>query len=741
MAVFVGGLVNRANVADAGALELDGANDVHTLSILGRTFVYVTGYTDDGISVFELLSNGTLTNVQNIPDTAALLLDGAGAIASAEIGGSTFLYINSATDNGISVFRVGSDGTLSSIQNVADAAALELNGGLGRPAVTSVAGTTFLVAPGYSDNGVSVFRISADGRLTNTANVDDAASPSFTLRGAYDVATAAIGGRTFVFVAGVNDRGVTAFQLTASGQLVFADSVTDNSILKLDGANGVATAVVGGTTYLFVSSILDDGISVFSVDTAGHMSNVFNLADTAALGLDGASGLRTFTLEGETFLSVSGGTDNALSLFHVEANGALANVATRFDDATLRLQLSYYNAFASVGGAPLLLGTGFTDDGVSTFEIGGGGDALSGGSGSDTLLGLRGPDFLRGNGGDDRLLGGLGSDSLDGGLGSDFLDGGADVDTALLRGLIGGGFGLTGFGGIVYAHDLANHSVDTVVGVEQFFANGVTVQAFAVPEFNALAYAASYNDLAQVFGTDAAAAADHYIHAGFFEGREVQFDAGQYLANYADLRAAFGTNTVAATEHFLLAGVGEHRLAEDPLDYIASYADLINAFGGQGEAALVAAGLQHYQMAGFAEGRRGGIDFDPNQYLANYADLRAAFGGDDDAATVHFINAGFAEHRLAENPLTYVASYADLIASVAGQNQSQITASALAEYAAEGFAQGRAASFDADTYLANYGDLRTAFANADGTYDDLGATLHYIMAGFGEGRTDDLILV
>ena len=45
--------------------------------------------------------------------------------------------------------------------------------------------------------------------------------------------------------------------------LTNTDNVTDDATLNLDDAAGVATAVVGGTTYLFVPGPLDNGVSVF----------------------------------------------------------------------------------------------------------------------------------------------------------------------------------------------------------------------------------------------------------------------------------------------------------------------------------------------------------------------------------------------------------------------------------------------------------------------------------------------
>jgi VCBS repeat-containing protein len=162
--------------------------------------------------------------------------------------------------------------------------------------------------------------------------------------------------------------------------------------------------------------------------------------------------------------------------------------------------------------------------------------------------------------------------------------------------------------------------------------------------FDPLQYLASYGDLIEAFGADTAAATQHYITNGQFEGRRTDlFDEEQYLRNYEDLSNAFGGNGDAATMHFITNGYFEGRtdrpIGFDGLQYIASYDDLIAAFGPN-----PAAGEQHYVSNGRDEGRSTDL-FDEKQYLVNYPDLAAAFGGNGQAATLHYIVAGAGEGR------------------------------------------------------------------------------------------------
>jgi hypothetical protein len=129
-------LVNTANVTDNGTLALlNGTltnfgefNAVTTASVGGTTYVFGTGFTDDGVSVFSLASDGTLTNVAvaggNVTDTEGageFFLNGAVSVTTAVISGTTFLFVGGAVDDGISVFSVSAtDGHLTNVFNLAD---------------------------------------------------------------------------------------------------------------------------------------------------------------------------------------------------------------------------------------------------------------------------------------------------------------------------------------------------------------------------------------------------------------------------------------------------------------------------------------------------------------------------------------------------------------------------------------------------------------------------------------------
>lgn len=246
--------------------------------------------------------------------------------------------------------------------------------------------------------------------------------------------------------------------------------------------------------------------------------------------------------------------------------------------------------------------------------------------------------------------------------------------------------------------------------------------ASQLASFDGLAYLASNLDLAAAFGTDTAAARQHFIDSGRFENRSTtSFDPYAYLVANADLAAAFGVDRTAALNHYIRSG----RLESRPTSgfsapaYLAANLDLYNAFGLD-----AAAATRHYIQFGRTEGRS--TSFDSLGYLAANPDLAQAFGIDQTAALTHYLQYGRAEGRgTSFDAVSYLAANPDLLAAFGSD-----TATAERHYIQYGRGEGRSTSFNAQTYLAANPDVAAVYGS-----NTAGATLHYVQYGFHEGRS------
>ena len=216
-------------------------------------------------------------------------INGASAANALTINGRTFLYVSAAAD-GVSVFEVAADGTLTHVDNFADDADTALANA--QDVFTfSINGQPFVFASSLGESGVTSLVALANGALVHSDTFFDAGNVFHQLDGARDVVVVVVVGNTFAFIAGSEDDGIQVVSIANDGTLTFADSVGDaeNINLQLNSVENLTTAVVGGTTYLFAAGQLDDGISVFSVAANGVLTNVDNIddAEDAALRLDG----------------------------------------------------------------------------------------------------------------------------------------------------------------------------------------------------------------------------------------------------------------------------------------------------------------------------------------------------------------------------------------------------------------------------------------------------------------------
>ena len=280
-----GTLMNTTNVSDdgdSGDLKLKGASGVTTAEIDGKHYLFVTGNLANGFSVFRIADDGTLMNTDNVVDGGSLRIAGARGVTVSEVGGKHYLFVTGFDDNGFSVFSVADNGMVDNVTSVSGGD-LELSALTG-VTVSEIDGRHYLFVTGQGvpggqsffkqdvtgqrDSGFSMFRIADNGMLVNTNNVKDTGNRNdgdantLKLDGAIEATTARVGEVTYLFVTGFNDNGFSVFSVADDGMV---DNVTNVSggALELDGAYGVITAKVGERQYLFVAGVNDNGVSVF----------------------------------------------------------------------------------------------------------------------------------------------------------------------------------------------------------------------------------------------------------------------------------------------------------------------------------------------------------------------------------------------------------------------------------------------------------------------------------------------
>ena len=181
----------------------------------------------------------------NLPDDGTLKLDNPVGLSTTVIGGTTYLLVAGADDDGLSVFAMSADGALTNVANIADNATLQLDRVIG---VTTVVmnGQTYVIAASNNDSGVSVFKLIDDTNheptLTATGN-----NPTFTEGGtAADIFSAPLASTV------EQGQSFTSLTLTVSNVTDGANEILSflGHDLALTNGNtiaGVTVSIVGTT--------------------------------------------------------------------------------------------------------------------------------------------------------------------------------------------------------------------------------------------------------------------------------------------------------------------------------------------------------------------------------------------------------------------------------------------------------------------------------------------------------------
>ena len=182
-------------------------------------------------------------------------------------GDGTYALVASYTDNGVQVIDVSDPSSLVAMGTASDGypGFIQLEGPHG-VATFVIGASTYAIVASYLDDGVQVMNVSNPSSLVGMGSATDGVDGFDELEGAHGIATFVLGSSTYAIVASQTDNGVQVIDVSDPSSLVAMGSATDgnNDFGKLDGAFQVATFVVGGSTYAIVASVNANGVQVFA---------------------------------------------------------------------------------------------------------------------------------------------------------------------------------------------------------------------------------------------------------------------------------------------------------------------------------------------------------------------------------------------------------------------------------------------------------------------------------------------
>ncbi|MHC0052262.1 calcium-binding protein [Actibacterium sp. D379-3] len=430
----------------------------------GQTYLYLADTNASGLSAYAVQPNGDLVLIEAIPDDADSLAAGITALATAELGGTSYVIAASAAEDGLTSYRVDPDGSLTQVDAIGAGDLLPINDPQALEMV-EMDGTQFIVVAASGSSSLTVLRLEEDGTMVPVDQVMDDLNTRFANASVMESFT--VDGRVFVLAAG-SDDGLSLFTMLPDGRLLHLETLVDTAQTSLANITDMSVQIVDGEVQLFVVSGAEAGLSQFTI-TPGPLGDLVQgggttlngtarndllgggAADNVILGgagddilIDGAGSdvmaggpgadIFVLSLDGEvdTITDFRLGEDQLdLSAFGMLYDVSDIQITATSDGAELTFGVETV-VLISADGLPLDPADFKTSDVINvprlflgpevTGPTGSDEALLVGGQTADHLLGGASDQTLMGRGGDDILTGGAGADVMDGGEGVDLAD-------------------------------------------------------------------------------------------------------------------------------------------------------------------------------------------------------------------------------------------------------------------------------------------------------------------------------
>ena len=310
------------------ATKLKGASNVAVATIGGTTYAIVLAYLDNAISIFDISTPSSPTQVANMVGTDANKLKRAYGLAVAEFGGKTYAVVVSYTQHSLALVDISDPTSLVYKDHITNSD--EVPGGLhlNTPvsvAIATISGTTYAVvtAAGETPDGIAIIDISTDPTdLEYIGEMDDDADKE--LNNPNGVATTTINGKTYAIVVGQDD-GISIIDISTPSSPVYVGEIEDDADKELEYGRDVEVATINGRTYAFVAAVDDDALAIIDITTPSSPAYVGEFEDDSNKGgctasqvcLDGARGVVITTIGGVTYAVVTAYDDDGIEIIRI----------------------------------------------------------------------------------------------------------------------------------------------------------------------------------------------------------------------------------------------------------------------------------------------------------------------------------------------------------------------------------------------------------------------------------------
>jgi len=307
------------------ATKLNGVTNVVVTTIGGTTYAVLLAYADNSMSIFDISNPSSPTQVSTVTTHPERMLKQAYGLAVAEFGGKTYAVVVSQGNDSIALVDISTPSSPTYKDHILNTdGAYHLNNPVS-VAIATISGTTYAVvtAAGETPDGIAIIDISTDPTdLEYVGEMDDDAGKE--LDGPNGVTTTTIDGKTYAIVVG-RDDGIAIIDISTPSSPAYVSEIEDDADKELDYGRDVEVATINGRTYAFVAAVNDDALAIIDITNpsipvyAGEMEDDSNKGGCTAaqVCLDGAKGVVITEIDGNTYAVVTGHDDDGIEIIQV----------------------------------------------------------------------------------------------------------------------------------------------------------------------------------------------------------------------------------------------------------------------------------------------------------------------------------------------------------------------------------------------------------------------------------------
>ena len=242
-------------------------------------------------------------------------LGGPKGIATVAIGSSTYALVAAYDDDGFQVINITDPYNPGPVAAATDGEdGFEELGGARYVTAVTIGSSTYALVSASVDNGIQIINMTVPSSPVAVAHMSSA--PGFYLQDPRGIATAVIGSSTYAVIA-IHSGSVQIIDITDPSSPSQVAVVYGGSEFALSGARGVATAVIGSSTYALVAAHYDNAVQIIDITSPSSPSPVAVVRDSQDGMLWGATGVTTATIGSSTYALVTAQNDNAFQIINI----------------------------------------------------------------------------------------------------------------------------------------------------------------------------------------------------------------------------------------------------------------------------------------------------------------------------------------------------------------------------------------------------------------------------------------